>query len=134
MGAVTFMILGLTADRQAEALPFVSQIHELPTPDRTTVFDQRIEGGYKFDEKRRCATRARVLVRSKQNLTALQNHYANHRIKSLDGTGEINALVKPINAIGNLRPEWEKLRTDPSVYVLDFVSPGTPGTEPYCSQ
>lgn len=132
VGAVAFLSLGIAADRDAVALPFVSQIHAIPVPPKTYVFDQRTKGGYPLASDKRCATHTRILVRSEQPLKTLQKHYNSHPIDAAHGKGKVVPTVQKASEAGDMAPRWKNHRSDPTVFVIDFRSPGTPGTEAVC--
>ncbi|RYG46077.1 hypothetical protein EON79_11060 [bacterium] len=132
VGSLTCFALALATERAAAAAPFVSSIHAMPLPSQTKVFDQRTRGGQDLGGGRLCTARTRILLRSEQSLSTLKTHYAKHKVRSASGDAEVNGKVYRVGDVKDLVPEWDRHRKDGKVYLVEFISPGTPGTEADC--
>lgn len=131
LGSVTFFILGFTVDRSAAAVPFVSQIHVLPTPSESSVFDQRTRGGQAIGRQHFCAAQTRLLLSSDRPSAELQAHYSRNPILTREGKPTVGK-VRPASEVKDLVPEWQRHKKDPNVFVVEFTSPGTPGAHMVC--
>ncbi|RYG36647.1 hypothetical protein EON81_09095 [bacterium] len=132
VGSATCFAMAIATERAAAAAPFVSRIHAIPELPATKTFDQRTRGGEDLGGARTCTAQTRILLKSDLPIESLKSHYKKHPVQVAHGEGEVTGVVWRPEDVKDLVSDWEHHRKDSKVYLVEFVSPGTPGTEAEC--